>query len=393
MGRFYRDYVDLMAHFDAVLPGRIHRVFYERMVEDTETEVRRLLDYCGLPFEAGCLRFFENERPVRTAELRAGPPAHLPRRDRPMAALRGVARPPQGRARPGPRRLPGRPRVSDCRTLRPRDALQLPLLRYCRFGRSLCRHWTLTGEWQCRLSFRSVRIVLLARTPIASAVLLALASPALMAQETSTTLGEVIVTAQKRAENLQDVPISIEALDNESLEELNIQNFKDYVQFLPTRDDAAVHRRGLRLQRRSTCAASRPAATARRHLAAERRHYLDEQPITTIQGNLDVHLYDIARVEALAGPQGTLYGASSQAGTIRIITNKPDPSGFAAGYSLEGNFVDERRRRLRRRRLRQPPDRRQRGHPARRLGHARGGLDRQRGGEPALYPGDRRRSG
>ena len=68
--------------------------------------------------------------------------------------------------------------------------------------------------------------------------------------------------------------------------------------------------------------------------------YLDEQPITTIRGNLDVHLYDIARVEALAGPQGTLYGASSQAGTIRIITNKPDPSGFEAGYSLEGNLVD-----------------------------------------------------
>jgi hypothetical protein len=67
MGRFYHDYVDLMAHFDEVLPGRIHRVIYERMVEDTESEVRRLLDYCGLPFEPGCLRFFENERPVRTA--------------------------------------------------------------------------------------------------------------------------------------------------------------------------------------------------------------------------------------------------------------------------------------------------------------------------------------
>ena len=64
--------------------------------------------------------------------------------------------------------------------------------------------------------------------------------------------------------------------------------------------------------------------------------YLDEQPITTIQGALDVHVYDIARVEALAGPQGTLYGASSQAGTIRIITNKPDPSGFKAGYDLAG---------------------------------------------------------
>lgn len=67
LGRYYRDYVGLMAHFDAVLPGRIHRVIYETLVDDTEAEVRRLLDYCGLPFEAQCLRFFENERPVRTA--------------------------------------------------------------------------------------------------------------------------------------------------------------------------------------------------------------------------------------------------------------------------------------------------------------------------------------
>jgi tetratricopeptide (TPR) repeat protein len=67
MGSYYRDYVELMAHFDEVLPGRIHRVIYERLVEDTESEVRRVLDYCGLPFEANCLRFFENERPVRTA--------------------------------------------------------------------------------------------------------------------------------------------------------------------------------------------------------------------------------------------------------------------------------------------------------------------------------------
>ncbi|HET7201899.1 MAG TPA: sulfotransferase [Steroidobacteraceae bacterium] len=66
LGRYYRDYVDLMAHFDRVLPGRIHRVIYERMVEDTEGEVRRLLDYCGLPFEPRCLRFYENERAVRT---------------------------------------------------------------------------------------------------------------------------------------------------------------------------------------------------------------------------------------------------------------------------------------------------------------------------------------
>ncbi len=56
-----------MAHYDAVLPGRVHRVVYERMVDDTESEVRRLLDYCGLPFEDACLRFYENDRAVRTA--------------------------------------------------------------------------------------------------------------------------------------------------------------------------------------------------------------------------------------------------------------------------------------------------------------------------------------
>ena len=67
IGRYYRNYVELMAHFDAVLPGRVHRVFYENMVEDTEGCVRRLLDYCGLPFEEPVLRFHENQRAVRTA--------------------------------------------------------------------------------------------------------------------------------------------------------------------------------------------------------------------------------------------------------------------------------------------------------------------------------------
>jgi len=67
LGRYYRDYVELMAHYDAVLPGRVHRVFYESMVEDTEAEVRKLLAFCGLPFEPACLEFHRNARPVRTA--------------------------------------------------------------------------------------------------------------------------------------------------------------------------------------------------------------------------------------------------------------------------------------------------------------------------------------
>jgi len=66
IGRFYRDYVELMAHFDAVLPGRIHRVIYEDLVADPEKEVRRLFDYLGLPFEEACLRFYETKRTVLT---------------------------------------------------------------------------------------------------------------------------------------------------------------------------------------------------------------------------------------------------------------------------------------------------------------------------------------
>ena len=67
MGRYYSDYVDLMAHFDRLLPGRVHRVIHERLVEDPEPEVRRLLAYLGLDFDPACLRFHENKRAVRTA--------------------------------------------------------------------------------------------------------------------------------------------------------------------------------------------------------------------------------------------------------------------------------------------------------------------------------------
>ncbi len=67
IGRYYRDYVELMAHYDEVLPGRVCRVYYENVIEDIEPEVRRMLEYCGLPFEEKCLEFYRNERAVRTA--------------------------------------------------------------------------------------------------------------------------------------------------------------------------------------------------------------------------------------------------------------------------------------------------------------------------------------
>ena len=142
----------------------------------------------------------------------------------------------------------------------------------------------------------------------------------------------LIVTAQKRTENLQKVPISIQALGSEKLDELNVKDFDDYVKFLPSVSYQTpgprlpqVYMRGVASGENGNHSGPQPSVGV----------YLDEQPITTIQGALDMHLYDIARVEALAGPQGTLYGASSQAGTLRIITNKPDPRQFAAGYELE----------------------------------------------------------
>lgn len=67
VGRYYRDYAALMTHFDSVLPGRVHRVFYERMVEETETQIRRLLAHCGLDYDERCLHFYANDRAVRTA--------------------------------------------------------------------------------------------------------------------------------------------------------------------------------------------------------------------------------------------------------------------------------------------------------------------------------------
>jgi outer membrane receptor protein involved in Fe transport len=173
------------------------------------------------------------------------------------------------------------------------------------------------------------------RVPLASAALLTAMSTA-YAQTTAGGLEEIVVTAQKRQESLQDVPLAIQALGSDRLTELNVVRFDDFAQFLPSVSfesngpgNALVYMRGVASGGDGNHSASLPSVGI----------YLDEQPITTTTGALDVHVYDIARIEALAGPQGTLFGASSQAGTIRIITNKPDPSGFAAGYGVDLNTV------------------------------------------------------
>jgi len=159
------------------------------------------------------------------------------------------------------------------------------------------------------------------------------------AQDQVQSVEDVIVTATKRAENLQDVPISVQAIGAERLDELNISDFADYAQHLPTLSYAPTYgpgynrpfMRGVASGENGNHSGSMPSVGT----------YLDEQPITTITGNLDLHLYDIARVEVLAGPQGTLYGASSQAGTVRIITNRPDPEEFSAAFDVEANTIQD----------------------------------------------------
>jgi outer membrane receptor protein involved in Fe transport len=185
-----------------------------------------------------------------------------------------------------------------------------------------------------------------ARAALAVAVCLAISSvataqdapaePAKKPEEKTAGLGTVTVTAQKREENLQKVPISINVLGTETLEQQNVNSFEDAVRLLPSVSFntagpgfGQVYMRGVSNGGDGNHSTSLPSVGV----------YLDEQPVTTIQGSLDIHMYDIARVEALAGPQGTLYGASSEAGTVRIITNKPDPTAFAAGFGVEVNSV------------------------------------------------------
>lgn len=162
--------------------------------------------------------------------------------------------------------------------------------------------------------------------------------PAAVAQDAdrTTTIDDVIVTAQKRDENLQDVPISIQALGGERLDQMGVSDFNDYVKLLPSVSYqtiapgfSGVYMRGIASGGDGNHSGSLPSVGV----------YLDEQPVTTIQGPLDVNVYDMNRVEALAGPQGTLYGASSQAGTIRLITNKPDFSRRYGQVDVEANSV------------------------------------------------------
>ena len=154
-------------------------------------------------------------------------------------------------------------------------------------------------------------------------------------------LKTVTVTATKRSESAQSIPVAVNALGEQELEALGVKNFSDYLIQLPGvtaggsgPGQNTIYIRGLA----STTPNLTTAGVA--GLAPNVAFYLDEQPLAQPGRNLDVYAADLERVEVLSGPQGTLFGASSQAGTVRLITNKPDLSGFDASVKASTSFTE-----------------------------------------------------
>jgi outer membrane receptor protein involved in Fe transport len=140
----------------------------------------------------------------------------------------------------------------------------------------------------------------------------------------SDSLQEITVTAQRRVQNIQDVPITMQALTAETLQQLNVSTFDDFIKYLPNVTSAstgpgqsAIFIRGLSTTLPGTQASggvgSFPAVAT----------YLDDQSVALPARNLDVYAADLERIEVLEGPQGTLFGAGAESGVLRYITNKP----------------------------------------------------------------------
>ena len=153
---------------------------------------------------------------------------------------------------------------------------------------------------------------------------------------------EIVVTARKKAESLQDVPLSVSALRESSLEDLGVNVFEDYLLQLPSvtaggagPGTSTIYIRGL--------ASTTPNLTTAGvgGLAPNVSFYLDEQPMAQPGRNLDVYAADIGRIEILKGPQGTLFGASSQAGVVRMITNKPVIGESTTNVEFESRHMAE----------------------------------------------------
>jgi iron complex outermembrane receptor protein len=168
-----------------------------------------------------------------------------------------------------------------------------------------------------------------ALTPIAGAVAAALAPAHQVLAQDEGGLEEIVVTATKRSLSVQEIPASVQAITQESLAMMGAKNMEDFARFVPS-VNVITYGTG------SDTVVFRGAITGSGYIAQSTSSvYLDEISLTTTGSQPSPRMVDIERVEALSGPQGTLYGSDSQSGTLRIITNKPVLNEFEAEIDLE----------------------------------------------------------
>lgn len=174
---------------------------------------------------------------------------------------------------------------------------------------------------------------------LAVAAALALAPPgarAAAATEAATGLDEIVVTARKRTENLQDVPLSIDVFTKKDLQNLGITSFDDYAEKVPSISFISVGPGTQLFVMRGVSDGSNPNYSN----TSATGFFVDDMSLSWAGVQPDLHLYDIERIEVLNGPQGTTFGASSMAGAIRYVTNKPDVNAFSAGIDFNGGHID-----------------------------------------------------
>ena len=184
------------------------------------------------------------------------------------------------------------------------------------------------------------------RTKLAVAIAAALSgagifhgAPVLAADSAADSEGgleAIIVTARKRAENLQDVPVSIDVYTAKDLQNLAISQFEDYAALTPSISFVSAGPGTQTFVMRGVSDGSNPNYAT----AASTAFLVDDMSMNYYGTTPDLHLYDIERIEVLNGPQGTTFGAGAMAGALRFITNKPDPTGFSAGVDVDGGKID-----------------------------------------------------
>jgi iron complex outermembrane recepter protein len=158
------------------------------------------------------------------------------------------------------------------------------------------------------------------------------------ADSAATALDEIVVTARKRTENLQDVPQNIDVFTSREIQNLDIAQVEDYLTLAPSISFISTGPGAQRFFIRGASDGSNPNFGGTN--VSTTGYLVDDLSLSEYGRIPDLHLYDIERIEVLNGPQGTLYGAGALSGALRVITNKPDPNAFSAGVDLDGGQID-----------------------------------------------------